>query len=939
MLKLNFFAWLLACAIPVFGQQAANLTAPVPLDPEVRTGVLENGMTYFIRSNQEPKERASFYIIQNVGAILENDDQNGLAHFLEHMAFNGTKHFPGKGIIETLERHGVAFGRNINAYTSQDETVYNISDVPVGPEGLMDTCLLVLHDWSNYLLLTDEEIDAERGVISEEWRTRRNAGFRLRNEYMPAVANYSKYAYRDVIGDLDVIKNFEYETLRQFYHDWYRTDLQAIAVVGDFDAEEMEKKVIKLFSSIPAVSKAKERYEVEIPSNSEPLFKLATDKEATNARINYYIRHETTPADEKNHQYLRDGYMRQLASMMINTRISELLQTGTPPFINGGIGYGNFTRKHDVFYISATAKENEEALAFRAILTESERARRYGFTPGELERAKANLLTGFENALKQKEKIKNDSYCREFKSLYIDGVPAPGIDYEYQFANQVVPGIMVEEVSAQFMKNFTNENQVVFITGPDKEGIQHLSEEETFAIMNEVAQDATIQAYVDEEVSSNLVSDEIQVGTIVATKNLPDMGAVEWTLSNDVKVIYRYANYNKEKVALSSYSKGGSSLYEVEDLPSARMAGEMMGMFGIGDYNAVALKKALTGKSVNVGPTIGSLSEGLSGNCRTQDFETMLQLVYLHFEQPRFDEEAFNTYLARYKAYLANMGDDPGKTMSDSLTMIMSNYHPRTLLFDEDYLEQVTFDQVKRIYQERFANPADFIFFIVGDVEEETVRQMASKYLGAIQTDTSRENWVDHNENGPEGELKKSIPVKMTTPKATVNINYNTDMEYIPENRIALSMISAILRLRYTESIREKEGGTYGVSVRSSFSHFPKPEGSLSIRFDTDPERKSDLIPLVYKEIDLILENGPTQEDLDKTRKNMLKSRAEQKENNGYWMGVVYNYYIHGENSDLPVNYEDIVNNMSVETLKDKAQLFFNNSDKVEVVFVPKETE
>ncbi|MCG8581309.1 MAG: insulinase family protein, partial [Bacteroidales bacterium] len=881
-MKQLLFLLLTFCMVSNTVTAQFDLNAPVPVDPEVRTGVLDNGMTYYIRYNQEPKERASFYIIQNVGGILEDDSQDGLAHFLEHMAFNGTKHFPGKGVISSLEKHGIAFGRNINAYTAQDETVYNISNVPVAPNGLMDTCLLILHDWSNYLLLEEEEIDAERGVISEEWRTRRDAGFRTRNQMMPALLNNSKYGERDVIGELDVIKGFEYDELRRFYHDWYRTDLQAVAVVGDFDAAEMEKKVVELFSKIPAVDNPKERYEVIVEPKAETTFKLALDKENPQSSVALYVRHQAEAAADKNHNTLKTNYMRSLIKSMISTRINELLQKGNPPFINGSVGFSDYPRTVSLMSINTTAKENEEAKAFEAILTEVERVKRFGFAEGELERMKAQMLMGYENYYKQRDKISHDSYCKEIASLYLENVPMPGIEYEFKFAQAIIPAITTEELKDYFNKMYTQENRVIIVTGPEKEGVTHLNEAEALAIVKKVENDATITAYVDEAVSSSLVEELPVKGKVVSERALPEFDAVEWTLNNNTKVVYRYANYNKNQVALSSYSKGGSSLYDVADLPSASMAGDFVPAFGIGNYDAIALQKALTGKKAQVGFDISGLSESVSGSSRTEDFETMMQLAYLHFEQPRFDEEAYNALMARYMAYVANMGDNPKKIMQDSISQIRSNYHERNLIFDTDYLKKVSFDRMEEIYKERISNAADFTFFIVGDIEKEVAKEMAAKYLGAISSNDAKENWRDNNVSGPEGVTKKTIPVKLSEPKATVQIFYNSELDYTPENRIGLSFISAVLRLRYTESIREKEGGTYGVGVNASTSHYPKSKGTVAIQFDCDPDRANDLIPLVYAEIDKLIKAGATTEDLDKTRKNILKSRAESKEQNSY---------------------------------------------------------
>jgi len=910
-----------------------DLNTPVPLDPVIRTGVLENGMTYYIRHNEEPKERASFYIIQNVGAILEEDNQNGLAHFLEHMAFNGTENFPDKGIINTLEKHGVAFGRNINAYTAQDETIYNLSNVPVTPKGLMDTCLLILHDWSDNLTLDEQEIDDERGVISEEWRTRRNAGFRLRAQFTPALYNGAKYSKRDVIGDLEVINGFKYNELRSFYHDWYRTDLQAIAIVGDIDVDEMEEKVKSLFSKIPAVKNPKERYIVDIENKEEMDYTLATDKEANQSNISLYIRHDAVKPVDKNHATLRKSHMKSLISMMIRSRISELLETGTPPFITGNIGFSELTRTKDILYISATAKDNEEDKAFEAILTEAEQIKRYGFTESELDRAKTSFLLSYENYYKGRDKISHDSYCREFKELYLNNAPMPGIEYEYEFAKAVIPTISTEELSELFRKAYSEDNRVVIITGLEKEGINHLSKEESLTIIDKVAQ-KDVEPYEDEVVNTNLIESLPTEGTVIAEKEIPELNAVEWTLSNNTKVVYRFADYNKNKVELQSYSKGGLSLYDTEDLATIGVMPDFMSLFGIGNLSASDLKKALTGKSASVGFSVNELSESVVGDCRTEDFETLMQLAYLQFEQPRFDKEAFNTFLERNLAYIANINDNPNKILSDSLALLRTNYSDRTLLFGEEYLHSVSFDRMKEVYAERINNASDFIFFIVGDIDKDTAKSISAKYLGAISSNENKENWKDNNVSAPKGKTTKRIPINFADPKATVKIYFDNEMKYTPENRIGMSFIQSILELRYTEEIREKKGGTYGVGVRALNDRIPRQEATLAIGFDTDPERYEDLIPLVYAEIEKIIKEGVTEEDLNKTRLNFLKNRKEQKESNNYWMNIIRTFYIQGINNDLPENYEEIIENMTSKKIQKLAKTFFKKADKMEIVFV-----
>ncbi|MDO8928616.1 MAG: pitrilysin family protein, partial [Bacteroidota bacterium] len=506
------FRLILIIALVQFSGMAFSqgiLNQPVPVDPAARIGRLENGLTYYIRHNEEPKERASFYIIQNVGALLENDDQNGLAHFLEHMAFNGTKHFPGKGIINTLEKHGVQFGRNINAYTSFGETVYNLSDIPVKHEGLIDTCLLVLNDWSDFLLLTDEEIDAERGVISEEWRTRRTAGFRMQRQWLPVLLNGSKYVNRDVIGDLDVIKNFKYETLRNFYHDWYRTDLQAIAIVGDIDVDAVEQKVKTLFSKIKAVENPLKREFYDVPEHKEPLYALVTDKEASNYSVSLYIKHKAPTASEKNLGYLREKTIQSLFGMMTRDRINELLQKGVPPFVTGSIGYSGLVEGYEMLVISASAKPDQGDLAFKSIYTEAQRIYQHGFTSAELDRAKTNLLTSYESRYKQRDKINNDEFASDFKSHYIEGEPLTSIDFDWEFVQNILPTISVDDLSNRAKKWMTPENRVIVVMGPDKPEATHLSKDQALSIISEL-ENGKVEPYTEEEVSTNLISKELK---------------------------------------------------------------------------------------------------------------------------------------------------------------------------------------------------------------------------------------------------------------------------------------------------------------------------------------------------------------------------------------------------------------------------------------------
>ena len=917
---------------------ACNKTSnkELSLDPQLRKGVLDNGITYYIRHNEEPKDRASFYIMQNVGALLEEDNQNGLAHFLEHMAFNGTEHFPGKGIINTLQHNGVEFGRNLNAYTSFDETVYNISEVPTTTEGLMDTCLLILHDWCNYLLLTEEEIDAERGVITEEWRTRRTASSRMWNQRVNLLMKDSKYTKRDVIGSLDVIQNHDYETLRKFYHDWYRTDLQAIAIVGDFDVDEMETKVKALFAPIPAVENPKERYYTEIPYFDEPIFGLVTDKEATRTSVNVTFKHPQTPRDKKDKDYYRLNIIRSLYNQMFSQRISEIMQKENPPFVGAYSAYLEYVNNLDLYYIEAACKKNEEAKALKGIMTENERVKRYGFTAGELERAKMNYLSNIESAYKQRDKISNDNFAREYARNYIDNEPIPGIEKELELVQGFLPTISLEEINQLADQWISYEHMVVIVSGPEGEDIEHLTEKEAFDIIN-TTRKADIEAYKDKVTSSNLMKDIPKGSKVMSTKGIPELNAEEWTLKNGIRVIYRFSDLEKDRVLINAISKGGTSLYPLEDLASAKIA-DLTSEFGIADYDPTTLQKMLAGKKVSIKPSINQLSEGVGGYSTPKDIETLFQLLYLTFEQPRFDKTIFNSKMQQYETYLENQKNDPRKIISDRASLIMTGNNPRTLLFNEDFLHQISLEKIERIYKERFADANDFIFFITGNIDKKTLLPLVETYIGGMKVAKGSEDWVNHHVEMPDGKLITKEQVKMETPKSTVMIKYSdAPITYTAENILYANLLGDILDLRYTEKVREEEGGTYGVGVSCYMQQYPSNKAILSIKFDCDPEKVQQLTPIIYNELKKIAKEGPTQEDLNKVVITSQKNRSSSFEKNQFWLNAMKTFYWRNMNIASKAYYEDIIENISSEDIKLFATELLKESDRIEIVFLPQE--
>ena len=912
----------------------AQKSADVPKDSKVIYGQLDNGMTYYIRANALPKARADFYIVFNVGAILENDNQDGLAHLTEHMAFNGTKNFPKKGVLDFLERNGVAFGHNVNAFTGTDVTAYNLNDVPLDDPTVIDSSLLVLHDWSNYVAFEAEEIDAERKVVHEEWRTRRNADFRMMKELMPTIYKGSKYAERDVIGSLDVIDNCDYETLRSFYREWYRPDLEALIIVGDFNAKEMEENVIAMFSSVPKAVNPTERTIFEIPNNKEPLVGIVTDPEAQRNMIRVYYKHDIVELADKNIDYMRELIVRELYNTMINNRLNELVQKENPPYIIGYSMYGEMQRSKDAFMLIALAKDNEIPLALTAVLQENERVRQHGFTQSEFDRTKKEILRGYEKAYKEKDKQKNNKYVWEYFSNFLTNEPVPGIEFEYDFAKETIPQISLEEINNLPSKWITNENIVVSISGVEKEGVLLPTEEEILTII-ENTKGVELEAYVDAVSDKPLVA-EIPTGSkIIGTETNDELGTKTWILENGAEVVLKKTDFKEDEILFEAFSFGGNSLVDIESLPSADMTTTIVSQSGVGDFDNISLQKMMAGKVLRLNPYISNTAQGFSGSTSPQDLETFMQLLYLYMEQPRFDEEASGAYMSRIIAWLQNTSTDPRTIANDSIQFLMTDRNPRRMPMNVDKLNKVDFDKVVEIYNSRFSDGADFRFYFVGNIDEAKLKPLVETYIGGLTTSSKNETWKDNNVRPPATNAENEFKVSMEIPKATVFVNYNDNFKYTAENLVYLKAIKYILSLRYTETIREEEGGSYGVGVWTSTSKYPYEGYKLNMKFDCDPERAEYLMSIVYAEVEKLQKTGPTEVDVQKTIEYFIKTREEKLKENSFWLSALVTIDENELNTISAANYEDIVKGMTPKKIQKFCKKIFKNSNNVEVVMLP----
>ncbi|HYQ57522.1 MAG TPA: insulinase family protein, partial [Draconibacterium sp.] len=699
----------------------------------------------------------------------------------------------------------------------------------------------------------------------------------------------------------------------------------------------VEAKVIELFSKIPAVENPEERPVFEIPEHNETKFVLATDEEATNSSISIYIKHKAVSPEEKNLGYLRNDYIATLFNQMTRERITELLQKGNPPFINGGLQISGFVRGYDAAYITATANPNKEDEGLKAIYTEAQRVVRHGFTEGELNRAKINLLTSMESAYKQRDKISNDRYISDMQSYFLEGEPLTDAEFKWQFGQAILETITLDDVNQLAKDMIVDKNRAMVITGPAT-GAKHLTQEEAFAILEEV-ENSTIEPYEDSAEAASLIEEELAGSEVVSTKKLEDLDAVEWKLANNATVVYKHADFEKDQVSLYAYSPGGNSLVATDDLQAAGMLPEFVGSFGVGEFDAIALRKVLTGKKVSLSTSLGKLNENFSGSSTPKDFETMMQLLYLQFSHPRFDEEAYEALKSRYVAYLQNMANNPQKIMSDSLSLIATDYSERTKLLSANVFDEISFTQMQEIYNDRFKDAGDFIFFIVGNIGEDLAKEMAEKYIGSLQDLPREEQWVDHHVRMPKGTTEKKIEVPLQTEKANINVIIREELPYNPVTNIKLSVLKGILDLRYTEEIREKEGGTYGVGTSVSSDQFPYEQKTLQMQFDADPEKADYLKSIAFREIEKIVTDGPTQEDLDKVILNMKKERAQNKEHNSYWLSTLYNYYYTGFNGNAEENFDNILDGLTTAQIQEFAKAFYTDADVVDIVFLPKKAE
>ncbi|MCD8262516.1 MAG: insulinase family protein [Bacteroides sp.] len=933
----KFTALLLAICTHIscmYAQEASS----VPVDPNVRIGRLGNGLTYYIRRNNLPEERADFYIAQKVGSMQEEEEQRGLAHFLEHMAFNGTENFPGDGVKQYLETIGVKFGENLNAYTSFDETVYNITNVPANQEGAVDSCLLILHDWAGALSLDGEEIDKERGVIHEEWRNRDNATLRMYDKILPVIYQGDRYAHRMPIGLMDVVLNFPHQVLRDYYHRWYRPDLQGIIVVGDIDVDEVEQKVINLFSYFANPENEAERVYYPVTDNKEPIVAMATDPEATRTQIYIFNKHEAVPPAERGSmQYLVYDYARYMMSSMLNARFREIIQTGNAPFVSAYLYDGEFfmSKTKDAFTGLIGSKEGEIREALAAYLREVYRVDRHGFTESEYVRARAAFLREVESQYNERNNRKNGEYIREYVNHFLWNEPIPSEEEYYNLMNEIAPNVPLSVINGILGDLITQENLIITVMGPDKEAVAYPTEKELLEIIACVEQE-DIEAYIDHVSDEPLMSELPRPGKIVSEEE-GIYGTTVLKLSNGATVVLKPTDFKQDEIILKGISFGGTSLMPTEDIVTIINLNSLLQLGGVANFSRTDLEKLLAGKKADISLNVSNAQETVNGSCSPQDIETMLQLLYLNFTDLRYDEDAYNSYKSRLRASLENQAANPMSAFVDTLYMTLMDHHLRALRMQVDMIDKIDYAKGLELGRERYKDAGDFTFLFVGTINMEEIKSLIEQYIASLPALNREETFRDNKMYPPKGEVEKRFYRRQENPKATIVSVYTGEVEYTNLNRTKMSILSQILTLIYTEEVREKEGGTYGVSVSGSVDKYPKEDFTLQIFFETDPGKIDKLIDIVYKELNQIATNGPAETDLNKVKEFMLRKYTEQLKENGYWLGALNEYYTTG--LDVDDKYQERVESITSEDIREFAGFLLSQDNRVEVIMISEENK
>ena len=931
---------LLSAGLTVAQQQpAANpipaaalaLNQPVPVESSITVGTLPNKLRYYIRQNKQPLNRAELRLVVKAGSVLEDDDQQGLAHFAEHMAFNGTKNFPGEEVVKFLQSIGMRFGADVNASTGFDETTYMLT-VPTDKPELLEKSFQILEDWAHNVTFDPREVEKERGVVIEEWRLRRGAGARMTDKMLPLLLEGSRYADRLPIGKTDILQNFKIERLKQFYTDWYRPDLMAVVAVGDFDKSAVEAMIKTHFGSLASPPNPKERKVFDIPDHDGAIFAILADKEATSTSVDF---DNLLPAREQaTIGAYRQNTVDSLFSGMLSARLGEISEKPNAPFVGAFAGRSPFiARTKDDASLGAVVKDGEVEKGLDAILAEAKRVEQFGFTATELEREKQNTLRGYERMLTQKETRTSASHAAEHIRNFLTGESLPGADLEYALQQRFLPTITLDEVNRMSREWFGGDkNRMVIVTGPDKAGVPLPTSAQLTAVIRN-ANTKTLTAYVDSTGAQNLMDSTPKAGSITKTTTR-EPGITEWDLSNGVKVVLKPTNLKPDEILFQAISHGGTSLSSDADYIPASTAVNLVTSGGLGKFNRIDLGKTLTGKVASARPFISELQEGVSGSASRKDLETMFQLTYLTFTEPRLDRDAFSVQASQMKTILANQAVSPDFAFSKTLTETLYRNHVRRLPTTAETVDKWNLDKSFEFYKSRFADASDFTFLFIGDFDLAMMKPFAETYLASLPATNRKENWKDVGARYAQGVIEKTVE-KGIEPKSQVAIIFNGPFEWDQTQRIAIRAVGQVLGERLREAIREELGGTYGISASPGAQKLPRSEYTFSIQFGCDPDRVAALVKRVFEEIEKFKKDGPTAQQASDVKALFLREWETSSKQNNYLLGQLAGKYQFGEDPATLWLVPDFYNKIDAKGIQDAAKKYLETKNRVQVTLMP----
>ena len=908
-----------------------NSATNVPADPMVKIGTLENGLTYYVRSNSKPENRAEMLLVVNAGSVLEEESQQGLAHFLEHMAFNGTKNFPKQDLVDYLESIGLDFGPDLNAYTSFDETVYMLQ-VPTDDHEKMDKAFQILADWGHNLTLDGEEIDKERGVVIEEWRLGQGADMRMINKQLPVMLKDSKYASRLPIGQKAVLDTFKYSEVRKFYDDWYKPELMAVIAVGDFNDESVVKLIKKHFSIMKKSISPKIRPQIKVPDHDETLFAIASDPEASYSSVS--IMHKFDNEEDKlSLDAFRKGLVFNLYNGMLSNRLDELTKLAEPPFLFAYSSNRSWVLSKQMYTLGAYVKTNGILNGLEGLLTEVLRLQKHGFTETELNRQKTVLLRNMEKLYNEKDKTESKKYKWDYKDNFMKGHAIPSIEFLYEESKKLLPMISLVDVNEMSNKIISNENRVITASSPENGDIIIPNDNDLKEIFKKVV-GSEILPYVDVVSTEPLVADFTHGGSVEGEKIHSSINVTEWTLSNGVKVILKPTDFKNDEILFYAHSPGGTSLVMDSDYISAQTSVDLISESGLGNFNKIELDKLLSDKIVGVSPWIDELNEGFQGNASPQDIEVMLQLIYKYFNESRSDSTAFMAYKARMEGWIENRTARPENVYRDSIQITKSQHHFRARPWTMEMLNEMNLERSHDIFKDRFSDAGDFTFFFVGSFDLDVIKPLIEKYLGSLLNIDRNESWNDIDMRMPKGIVENTVK-KGLEPKSMVHLSFNGEFDWSIKNKHLLKSLESVMEIKLREIMREDMGGTYGVWMWSIPKHYPREEYEFNIVFGCSPENVDTLSQALFLQIDSLKTYGIDADYVSKVQEKQKQSREVDLKENKFWLEEISSYYFHGLEPSQIIDYGVMVDDLSVSSIQQAAIDYLNTNNYVKVVLYP----